>query len=87
MFFFLNCIKKPLPNSGSLRFSPLFSSRSIIVLMLIFRSMTHSQLLLFVYDIRVSFFFALFIAKIPFPYFQDFDYVELMTGQTTSMDD
>lgn len=55
--------------------------------MLIFRSMTHSQLLLFVYDIRVSFFFALFIAKIPVPYFQDFDYVELMTGQTTSMDD
>ena len=38
VFFFL--IKKPLPNPGSVRFSPVFSSRSIIVLMLIFRSVT-----------------------------------------------
>lgn len=53
--------------------------------MLIFRSMTHSQLLLFVYDIRVSLFFALFIAKIPFPYFQDFDYVELSNDWTDNI--
>ena len=37
--------KKPFPNSRSLRFMPMFSSKSFIALPLIFRSSIHFELI------------------------------------------
>lgn len=52
-FNFMDCAfsgvaRKSLPNSGSQRFSPVFSSRRFVVLGFIFSSVTHFELI-FVY--------------------------------------
>ena len=48
--------KKALPNSMSLSFFPMFSSKSFIILALLFGSLIHSELTLYMVMVLILFF-------------------------------